>query len=86
VNVAEASGSSAYRDTGPSVTFGPTLLLPAFAAAFLGLTQLRPGRGDVWGAVLSIFVLATGVEGLELLSGQERLTDMFNGVTLMAAY
>jgi len=70
---------------GPSVTFGPTLLLPAFAAAFLGSTQLRPGRFNVWGTVLSIFVLATGVEGLQLLSGQEWLSDMFNGVALIAA-
>jgi ribose transport system permease protein len=71
--------------TGPSLTFGPTLLLPAFAAAFLGSTQLQPGRFNVWGTLIAIYVLATGVEGLQLVSGQEWLADMFNGVALVAA-
>ncbi|MFI5426634.1 ABC transporter permease [Aeromicrobium sp. UC242_57] len=35
--------------TGPSLSFNQTLLLPAFAAVFLGSTQLRPGRFNVWG-------------------------------------
>ena len=46
---------------GPSVGFGGTLLLPAFAAAFLGSTQLIPGRFNVWGTLLAIYVLAVGV-------------------------
>jgi ribose transport system permease protein len=71
--------------TGPSLTFGATLLLPAFAAAFLGSTQLQPGRFNVWGTLIAIYVLATGVEGLELVSGWQWLSDMFNGVALIAA-
>jgi ribose transport system permease protein len=71
--------------TGPSLTFGPTLLLPAFAAAFLGSTQLRPGRFNVWGTLIAIYVLATGVQGLQLVSGQQWLSDMFNGVALIVA-
>jgi ribose transport system permease protein len=71
--------------TGPSLTFGATLLLPAFAAAFLGSTQLQPGRFNVWGTLIAIYVLATGVEGLQLVSGQQWLSDMFNGVALIAA-
>jgi ribose transport system permease protein len=51
---------------GPSLTFGPTLLLPAFAAAFLGSTQFKPGRFNVLGTVVAVFVLATGVQGLML--------------------
>lgn len=70
---------------GPSLSFGPTLLLPAFAAAFLGSTQLQPGRFNVWGTLIAIYVLATGVEGLQLLSGQQWLSDMFNGVALVVA-
>ncbi len=54
---------------GPSLNFGGTLLLPAFAAAFLGSTQLTPGRFNVWGTLLAIYVLATGVQGLQLVSG-----------------
>jgi len=71
--------------SGPSLTFGPTLLLPAFAAAYLGSTQLQPGRFNVWGTLIAIYVLATGVQGLQLVSGQEWLSDMFNGVALIIA-
>jgi ribose transport system permease protein len=70
---------------GPSLDFGSTLLLPAFAAAFLGSTQLIPGRFNVWGTLLAIYVLAIGVEGLQLVSGASWLSDMFNGVALIVA-
>jgi ribose transport system permease protein len=70
---------------GPSLNFGPTLLLPAFAAVFLGSTQLIPGRFNVWGTLLAIYVLATGVQGLQLVSGASWLSDMFNGVALIIA-
>jgi ribose transport system permease protein len=70
---------------GPSLNFGGTLLLPAFAAAFLGSTQLIPGRFNVWGTLLAIYVLATGVQGLQLVSGASWLSDMFNGVALIIA-
>lgn len=71
--------------TGPSLTFGPSLLLPAFAAVFLGSTQLVPGRINVWGTMLAIFVLATGVQGLQLVSGVQWMAAMFNGVALISA-
>jgi ribose transport system permease protein len=70
---------------GPSLDFGSTLLLPAFAAAFLGSTQLIPGRFNVWGTLLAIYVLATGVQGLQFVSGASWLSDMFNGVALIIA-
>ena len=70
---------------GPSLSFGGTLLLPAFAAAFLGSTQLIPGRFNVWGTLLAIFVLAIGVQGLQLVSGASWLNDMFNGIALIIA-
>jgi ribose transport system permease protein len=71
--------------TGPSLSFGSTLVLPAFAAAFLGSTQLQPGRFNVWGTLIAIYVLATGVEGLQIVSGQQWLSDMFDGVALILA-
>lgn len=71
--------------TGPSLSFGPSLLLPAFAAAYLGSTQLQPGRFNIWGTLIAIYVLATGVQGLQLVSGQQWLSDMFNGVALILA-
>jgi ribose transport system permease protein len=70
---------------GPSLSFGGSLLLPAFAAVFLGSTQIKPGRFNVWGSVLAIFVLATGVKGLQLLTDVQWLDQMFSGVALVAA-
>jgi ribose transport system permease protein len=70
---------------GPSLTFGGALLLPAYAAAFLGSTQIKPGRFNVWGAIIAVYVLATGVRGLQLVTSVQWLNDMFNGVALIAA-
>jgi ribose transport system permease protein len=71
--------------TGPALAFGPSLLLPAFAAVFLGSTQLTPGRVNVWGTLIAIFVLATGVQGLQLVSGVQWVAAMFNGLALIVA-
>lgn len=84
-SIAGLAGVLFTSQTGPSLDFGPALLLPAFAAAFLGSTQLLPGKFNVWGTLLAIFVLATGVYGLELVSGAPWLNDMFNGVALIVA-
>jgi len=70
---------------GPSLTYGPALLLPAFAAAFLGSTQFRPGRFNVWGTIAAVYVLAIGVKGLSFVTSVQWLNDMFNGVALVAA-
>ena len=62
------------------------MLLPAFAAAFLGSTQIVPGRFNVWGTVLSIFVLATGVKGLQLaFPAAQWLDPAFSGAALVLA-
>ena len=66
-------------------TLGPEYLLPAFAGAFLGTTQLKPGRFNVGGTLLAIFLLGTGVQGLQLLGGQVWVTALFNGVALIVA-
>jgi ribose transport system permease protein len=71
--------------SGPSLTFGDALLLPAFAAAFLGSTQLFPGRFNVWGTMIAMFALATGIKGLQLETGVQWLPDMFNGVAVVIA-
>jgi len=71
--------------SGPSLTFGASLLLPAFAAAFLGSTQLKPGRFNVWGTLIAVYVLATGVKGLQFVTSAQWLNDMFNGVALITA-
>jgi len=75
-----ASGSAAAS---PSV--GPTYLLPAFAAVFLGSTQIKPGRFNIWGTILAVYVLATGVKGLQLVGAPFWIPDLFNGVALLLA-
>ena len=78
VIVTARSGASA-----PDVGVG--YLLPAFAAAFLGSTQIRNGQFNVWGTVLAVYVLAVGVKGLQLAGAPIWLPDLFNGVALAVA-
>lgn len=64
---------------------GPGYLLPAFAATFLGSTQIRNGQFNVWGTVIAVYVLAIGVKGLQLGGAPVWLPDLFNGVALAIA-
>lgn len=64
---------------------GAGYLLPVFAAVFLGATQVKPGRYNVWGTILAIYLLATGVQGLQLAGGQFWVNDAFNGAALLIA-
>jgi len=69
--------------TAGSSQTGPAYLLPAFAAAFLGSTQIKPGRVNVWGTVLAVFTLAVGIKGLQLIGAPFWLSDLFNGAALL---
>jgi ribose transport system permease protein len=66
-------------------TIGPAYLLPAFSAAFLGSTQFRGGRFNVWGTIVAVIVLATGVKGLQLAGAPVWIPDLFNGAALLLA-
>ena len=66
-------------------SFGPSYLLPAYAAVFLGSTQVRPGFFNPLGTVVSVYVLATGVKGLQLAGAPIWIPDVFNGLALLAA-
>ena len=66
-------------------TVGPGYLLPALAATFLGSTQFRGGRVNVWGTVLAAYVLATGVKGLQLAGLPTWIPDLFDGAALLLA-
>ncbi len=64
---------------------GSPYLLPAFAAAFLGSTQFKR-RFNVWGTLLSVFVLQSGVKGLQLAGvGTTWIEALFFGVALIVA-
>ncbi|MDX6286684.1 MAG: ribose transport system permease protein [Frankiales bacterium] len=64
---------------------GSPYLLPAFSAAFLGSTQIRPGRVNVLGTLVAVYLLAIGVKGLELGGSPPYVDDLFNGVALITA-
>ena len=66
-------------------TSGPTYLLPAYAAAFLGATAIRPGFFNVWGTLIAIFLVAVGITGLQLKGVESWVTPVFNGSVLLAA-
>jgi len=66
-------------------TAGTPYLLPAYAAAFLGASQLHPGRFNAWGALIAVLLLGTGTTGLGLASAPNWTPSMFTGVVLIAA-
>jgi ribose transport system permease protein len=67
-----------------SNTFGPPLLFPVFAAVFFGATQIK-ARPNVWGTLVALYVLAFGVQGIQLRSSDRSywVTPLFNGVALL---
>jgi ribose transport system permease protein len=65
---------------------GAPYLLPAFAAAFLGTTQIQPGRFNVWGTVVALYLLAVAVKGLQLrYPSVPWIGDFIQGVTLIGS-
>jgi ribose transport system permease protein len=68
-----------------SQSLGPEYLLPAFASAFLGTTQIKLGRFNVWGTVLALLLLGTGIQGLQLVGADIWITNIFFGAALILA-
>jgi ribose transport system permease protein len=68
-----------------SPTAGSPYLLPAFAAAFLGATQLKNGRFNAGGTIIAVLLLGTGVTGLGLANAPQWSGAMFVGIVLIAA-
>jgi ribose transport system permease protein len=66
-------------------TSGTELLLPAFAAAFLGATCIYPGRFNPIGAIAAVYFLVTGITGFQLLGAQSYVQDLFYGGALVVA-
>ena len=64
---------------------GGQYLLPAFAACFLGATAMKPGRFNVAGTVLALFLLAVGIAGLSQLGAPLWVSPVFNGLALIVA-
>jgi ribose transport system permease protein len=80
-----AFGGILYAGTsgaaGPSS--GLELLLPAFAAAFLGATTIQPGRFNAWGTLIAVYFLVTGITGLQLMGAESYVQNLFYGAALV---
>ncbi|WP_338178175.1 ABC transporter permease [Jatrophihabitans sp.] len=64
---------------------GPSYMIPAFAAAFLGATQFKPGFFNPGGTVLAILMLQTLTSGLALAGVSTWVPSLCTGVILIAA-
>jgi ribose transport system permease protein len=64
---------------------GLSLLLPAFAAVFLGATSVTPGRFNPIGTLVSVYFLITGITGLTMLGAESYVQSLFYGGALVVA-
>lgn len=64
---------------------GAVFLLPAFAAAFLGASAIKPGRFNPLGTVVGVYLVATGFTGLVLLGVDIWIQPIFYGLVLLVA-
>lgn len=67
-----------------SDSVGPPFMLPAVAAVFLGSTQIKQ-RINVLGTLIAVYLLATGIKGLQLSGAASWVEDFFNGAALLIA-
>ena len=81
--IAGVVGTAALGAAHPDV--GAQYLLPAFAACFLGATTITPGRFNVPGTVVALFLLAVGITGLQQLGAPLWVGPVFNGLALVVA-
>jgi len=68
-----------------SPTVGLGSLLPAFAGAFLGATSIRPGRFNAIGTLIAVYLVATGITGLQQEGAPPFVQQVFNGAALLIA-
>lgn len=64
---------------------GANYLLPAFAAAFLGSTAIKPGRFNAFGTFIAVYFLVTGITGLQYLGFAGWPEQVFYGSSLIVA-
>jgi ribose transport system permease protein len=64
---------------------GQEYLLPAFTAALLGATSVKPGRVNVLGTLLAVAVLAVTVAGLNQVGAPFFVEPIFDGAMLILA-
>ncbi len=77
----------AYTSRQGSLTplFGSSMMLPAFAAVFLGYVTLAHRRFHVLGTVIGVYIIGTGTLGLLLIGAPAYSQQLFAGLVLIAA-
>ena len=66
-------------------TGGAGLFLPAYAAAFLGMTAFREGVPNVLGTLLGAAIIGILANGLTILQVPSFLQDVLTGAIVIAA-
>jgi ribose transport system permease protein len=61
------------------------LLIPAFAGAFLGATAFTPGRFNILGTLVAVYVVGVVVAGLQQFGVAQWVTPTFDGMILFAS-
>jgi ribose transport system permease protein len=83
---AAISGIMLTAQAGSSTPSGASgLLLPAFAAAFLGAAAFRPGEFNVAGTLVGVLILAVIQNGLTLMNADPAVINLVQGGILIAA-
>ncbi|MBN8866474.1 MAG: ABC transporter permease [Solirubrobacterales bacterium] len=75
---------AARLGSGPPNT-GASYLLPAYASAFLGSTMIKPGRFNVPGLIVALFIVAVGINGLQLYGIPFWVVETYQGLALIVA-
>ena len=70
---------------GYNPTTSSSLLLPTFAAVFLGTAIIKPGQFNPIGTFIGTYFLETGILGLQLLGLQAWVSPVFYGSVLVIA-
>ena len=83
VGVAGVLLASQQQIGNPSV--GSEYMLPAFVAALLGSTVIKPGRPNAGGTIVAVVTLAIGLAGIGQLGANFWVNPLFNGITLLIA-
>jgi len=73
------------RSGGADPNAAPAYLFPALTAVFLGATAIRPGKYNVWGTIIGVFLIAVAINGLALSGADTWITPVFNGLALVLA-
>lgn len=68
-----------------SPNMGAPLLLPAFAAVFLGSAAFKPGQFNVRGTLLGVLFLGVVQNGLTLLNATPAVINLVQGALLLGA-